>query len=90
MKLKTLDLSYFLDRFFFGLDGFQSIFVYQPKFSELELKEKRALIMLLTGHEKRCLYTSKLKPLYPGFVHSVKLSGYRIEIQFNKSILVVK
>ena len=46
--------------------------------------------MLLTGHEKRCVYTSKLKPLYPGFVHSVKLSGYRIEIQFNKSILVVK
>ena len=36
------------------------------------------------------LYNSKLKPLYTAFVHSIKLSGYKIEIKFDKDPLAVE
>ena len=50
VKMKTYDLSYFLGKSFFGDDGFQNTFVYQPT---LELKKKtRALIMLSVGNQK--------------------------------------
>ena len=38
LKLQTLDLIYFCGKFYFGNDGFQSMFVYQ---ATLELKEDK-------------------------------------------------
>ena len=32
----------------------------------------------------------KLAPVYNAFLHDLKLSGYRIQIQFNKNIIVVE
>ena len=37
---------------FLGHDGFQDMFVYQPKFNTLELKKIRALNILLAGNQK--------------------------------------
>ena len=34
--------------------------------------------------------TSEPKPLYTGFLHSVKLSGYKIGIEFIKDCLAVE
>ena len=31
------------------------------------------------------VYTSKLKPLYSAFLQSIKISGYRMGIKFNKN-----
>ena len=52
VKLQTHDLSYFLDRIFFGDDCFQNMFVYQLTFNTLQLKKTRELIMLLVGNHK--------------------------------------
>ena len=38
VKLETNDLNYFLGKNFFGDDGSQNMFVYQPTFNMLELK----------------------------------------------------
>ena len=35
----------------FGNDGFQDMFVYQPTLNKLDLKEDRAMIMLLVGNQ---------------------------------------
>ena len=52
VKLQTLDLSYFLGQNFFGDDGFQNMFVYQPALSMLELKRTRALIKFSFGNQR--------------------------------------
>ena len=36
------------------------------------------------------VYYSKLKPLYTAYLHSIKLSGYGIEIKFDKDPLAVE
>ena len=36
------------------------------------------------------MYSSKLTPLYTTFLHNIKLSGYRIRIQFDNSVLVAE
>ena len=36
------------------------------------------------------VYNSKLKPLYTAFLHSIKLSEYKIGIKFDKDLLAVK
>ena len=36
------------------------------------------------------VYNSKLKPLYTAYLHSIKLSGYGIEIKFDKDPLAVE
>ena len=41
-KLQTFDLSYFLDKtFFFGDDAFKNMFICQPTFNTLELKDDK-------------------------------------------------
>ena len=42
VKMKTHDLSYLIDKRFFGDDDFQNIFVYQPTLDTLELKIDRS------------------------------------------------
>ena len=36
------------------------------------------------------VYTSKLKPIYTAFLHSIKLSGYKVGIKFDKDPLPVE
>ena len=40
VKLETNDLNYFLGKNFFGDDGSQNMFVYQPTFNMLELNRQ--------------------------------------------------
>ena len=74
----------------FGIDGFQNMFVYQPKLDTLELKKKiKALIMFLVGNQKE-VFTSTLRPSYTAFLHSTKFFGYKLEIKFDKDPLDVE
>ena len=36
------------------------------------------------------VYTSKLKPLHTAFLHSIRISGYKIRIKFDKDFLAVE
>ena len=65
------------------------MFVYQPTFSTLELKEDKG-IKYVIGWKSKWVYNAKLTPLHTTFLHNIKLSGYRIGIQFNKTILVLE
>ena len=66
-------------------DVSQNTFVYQPTLDTLELKKIKTLIWKSKG-----AYNSKLKSLYTAFLNSIKLSGYRIGIKFDKDPLAVE
>ena len=61
-------------------------FVYQPGFDTLELKKDTDYF--LSWKSKR-VFNSKLKPLYTTFLNSIRLSGYRTLIKFDKHALSV-
>ena len=69
--------------YFTSIDGSQNTFVYQPKLDTLELKKDKGTYYVLSWKSKG-VYTSKLKPLYSAFLHSIKLSGYKMGIKFDK------
>ena len=73
--------------FFFCNNGFQNTFVYQPTLNTLDLKEDKGTDHVI-GWKLEGVYTSKLKPLYAAFLHSIKLSGYRIGTQFDNNLAV--
>ena len=50
-KMQIFDLSCFLGQKFFGDDGFQNMFVYQPTFSTLDIK-KQMMNIFLPGNQK--------------------------------------
>ena len=77
MKLPAFYSSYFHVKNFFGDDGFQNIFVYQPTLNRLEL---------LVGNQKVYL---KLLPLHVAFLPNIKNFGIKIGIQFNCTPLVL-
>ena len=54
-------------------------FVYQPTLDTLDLSWK-----------SKELYTSKLNPLYTSFLHSKRLSRYRMRIKFYRDPLAVE
>ena len=66
-------------------------FVYQPTLDVLELKKDKHTENVLSW-KSNGIYdsNSKLKPLYTAFLHSIKLSGYRIGIKFYKDFLAVE
>ena len=57
--------------------------VYQPTFDTLELKKYEGTDYFLSWKSKG-VYNSKRKVLYIAFVHSIKLSGYRMGINLIK------
>ena len=65
------------------------MFVYQPTLDTLELKINKGTDYVPSWKSKR-LYNSKLKPLYTAFLHSIKLSGYKMEIRFHKDPLAAE
>ena len=75
--------------FFFGDDGFQNMFVYQPKLDTLNFKKDKSTGYNLSWKSKG-VFTSKFKPLCTVFLHSTKLSGYKMRRRFHKDLLVVE
>ena len=65
------------------------MFVYQPPFNTLELKEDKGTDYVI-GWKSKGVYSSKLILLYTDFLHKIKVFGYKIRIQFSKSVLVVE
>ena len=89
-SLITRDYNFFIGRIYFtSNDGSQNTFVYQPIFDTLELKKDKGTDYVLSWKSKG-VYNSKLKLLYTAFLHSIKLSGYRIGIKFDKDPLAVE
>ena len=66
----------FLLKSFFGDEGSQNMFAYQPTLNALELKEDKGTGYVVDWKSKG-FYTSKLKPSYTAVFHSIKLFGYR-------------
>ena len=58
--------------------------IYKPTLDTLEFK---ALIMFLTENQE--VFTPKLKPLYTGFLHSIRFTGYKLGIIVDKDPLVI-
>ena len=83
MTLKTHDLNYFHGKNIFGDDSFRNMSLYQPTLDTLKLKKDKGSDYVV-GWKSVEVYTSKLKPLHPEFLHSTKLSGYRIRIKIDK------
>ena len=65
------------------------MFVYQPVLDTLEFKKDKGTDYLLSWKSK-VVCTSKLNPLYTAFLHSIKLSGYRMGIKFDRELLAVE
>ena len=55
----------------------------------LELKKHWGIDYVLSC-KSNGVYNSKLKPLYTAFLHSRKLSGYKMEVKFDKDPLAVE
>ena len=81
-SLITKDYNFYLGRIYFtNNDGSQNTFLYQPTLDGL--KKDKGTDYVFSWKSKR-LFNSKLKPLYTAFVHSIKLSEYRIGINLVK------
>ena len=55
----------------------------------MELKKDKGTAYVLSWKSKE-EYNSKLNLLYTVFLHTIKLSGYKIEIKLDKDALVVE
>ena len=55
-KLRAFNSSYFHGKIFFGDDGSQNMFVYQPTLDTLELKKTKGLIMFLAGNQRGYIF----------------------------------
>ena len=60
------------------------MFVYQPTFSMLDLKNEKGNEHVISWKSKR-LFESNLLPLQGTFLSNIKWSGYEKGIQFNSS-----
>ena len=88
--LITKDYNFFLGRIYFtSNDGSQNTLVYQPTLDILELKKDKGTDYVLSWKSKG-VFNSKLKSLYTAFLHKIKLSEYRIGIEFDKDPLTVE
>ena len=87
-SLKTKDYNFFLT-YFTSNDESQNTFVYQPILGSPELKKDQVTDYVFSWKLKG-VYTSKHKPLCTDFLHSIRLSGYRMRIKFHKNPLATK
>ena len=70
-------------------DGSQNTFVYQQTLDTFEIKIDKGIDYVLSW-KSNGVYNSKLKPLYTDFLHSIKLTGYKMGIKFDKGSLAVE
>ena len=89
LKLEEFDSRYFHGNDFFGDDGFQNMFAYQPTFNTLELKQDKGTNYVV-GWNSKGLFESKILPLHGAFLPYIKYFGYKIGIQLNNNRLVVE
>ena len=75
--------------YFKSNNGSQNTFVCQPILDALELKKDKGIDYVLNQKSKE-VFNSKHKPLYTAFLHSIKLSEYRIGIKFDKDLLAIE
>ena len=88
-SLTTKGYNFFLDRMYFTSNyGSQNTFVYQPTLDTLKLKKDKGTDYILSWNSRA--NTSKLKSLYTAFLHTIKLSVYRIGIKFDKNPLAIE
>ena len=66
---------------------FQNIFDYQPSFNMLSVKRKQRH-WICYRLEMKGLYSPGLISLYTVFLHNIKRFGYKIGIEFNKSVSI--
>ena len=71
-------------------DWFQKIFFSQPTLDTLELKKDNGIDFVLLVWNKRERIILKLKALYTSFLHSIKLSRYRMGIKFDRDLSAVE
>ena len=83
-KLNSLIANYY--NFFFGRIYFTSNDGSQPTLDTSEVTKEKGTDYGLCWKSSG-LFNSKLKPLYSAFLHSIKLSDYRIGIKFHKDPL---
>ena len=89
-SLTTKDYNFFFGRMYFkSNDGHQNTFAYQATLDTLELKKDKGTDYVLSW-ESKGVYNSKLKLLYTAFLHSIKLSEYKMGITFDKNPLAVE
>ena len=65
------------------------MFVYQLTLDTLELKEDKA-IDYVPSLKLKGVYSSKLRPLYTAFLHSINVSGHQAETLFGANSIVKK
>ena len=70
-------------------DGSENTFVCQPTLGALEFKKDKGTDYILSSKSKGA-FNSKLNPPRAAFLNSIKLSGYRIGIKFDKDLLVAE
>ena len=86
----TKNYNFFLGKIYFtSNNGSQNTFAYHPTLDASELKKDEGTNDVLSWKLKG-VYKSKLKPLYPAFLYSIKRSEYRIGIKFDKDPLTVE
>ena len=88
-ELKAFDLSYFRDKFFFGNDVSQNMFVYQPTLETLKIKYEKTSENV-TSWKSKGVYNSNLKPLHGALLPQLKYAEKKISVNLNKSPLVVE
>ena len=88
-ELKAFDLSYFRDKFFFGNDVSQNMFVYQPTLETLKIKYEKTSENV-TSWKSKGVYNSNLKPLHGALLPHWKYAEKKISVNLNKSPLVVQ
>ena len=87
-SLITNDYKFFLGRIYFATNvGSQTKFVYQPTLDTLELKKDKGIDFVL--RKSNGVYNSKLNSLYTAFLHSMKLSAYKMRIKFDEDPLAI-
>ena len=83
-SLITKDYNFFLGRvYFISNDGSQNMFVYQPTFHVLELKNGKGTEYI------KGIYNSKLIALHSALLPNVKYFEKKIGRQFNSTPLVI-
>ena len=75
--------------YFASKDGYQNTIVYQPTIDTLELKKDRGIDCVLIW-KSNGVYYSKLNPLCTALLHSIKPSGHKMKIKFDKDPLAVE
>ena len=72
--------------YFTSNNGPHNTFVYLPTLDTLELKKDNSIDYVFSW-KSNGVYNCKLKPWYTAFLNSIKLSGYKMGIKFNKDPL---